>query len=113
MVNTNSTIALVTSNEFKWTAEIQYKESLPNRDEAIRYASRHGFNLIVKYDKRSGPLFDVMFDPQQHSTAEANAKKAETVSVTMEPEHHGWRMSKLRNMFGLARRVAAVAGVSH
>jgi hypothetical protein len=107
MANANSTIALVPSTEFKWTAEIQYKESLPNRDEAIRYASLHGCNLIVKYDRRSGPLFDVMHDPYLHCTSEADTHLAETVQVMMEPEGGLWRKLKLRNMFGLGRRLGA------
>jgi hypothetical protein len=113
MVDANSTIALVPSAEFKWTAEIQYKESLASRDEAIRYASLHGCNLIVKYDRRSGPLFDVMHDPALRCTSEANCRSAETVSVVIEPKSAGWSKLMARGVFGLARRLGAAASTSH
>jgi hypothetical protein len=113
MVNANSTIALVPSTEFKWTAQIQYIESLPNRDEAIRYAGLHGCNLIVKYERRSGPLFDVMRDPNLTCQSEVNPVSIETVSLAIEPEPSGWRKTMARGVFGLfSRRLASAASSS-
>jgi hypothetical protein len=114
MVNANNTIALVPSTEFKWTAQIQYKESLPSREDAIRYAGLHGCNLIVKYDRRTGPLFDVMNDPNLASVSEMYAETTETVSVVIEPERSGWSRMMARGVFGLfARRLASAASATH
>ena len=113
MVNATNTIALVPSTEFKWTAQIQYKESLASREEAIRYAGLHGCNLIVKYDRRSGPLFDVMHDPNVASVSEAYAETTETVSVVIEPERKGWSNMMARGVFGFARRHATATSASH
>ncbi|TAM82627.1 MAG: hypothetical protein EPN47_08195 [Acidobacteria bacterium] len=114
MTNATSTIALIPSTEFKWTAQIQYKESLPSRDAAIRYAGLHGCNLIVKYDRRSGPLFDVMHDPNLAYESGTAVNPVETVRVEIEPERLGWRKSMARGVFGLfARRLASAASVSH
>lgn len=110
MGSAHNTLALVTSSEFKWTAQIQYKESLGNRDEAIRYASQHGCNLIVKYEKRSGPQFDVMLDPDSSWTAETDCEVVEPVS---DLKSNGRRKRGLLGMFGLGRRIdAAAANVS-
>ena len=106
MGNADNTLALVTSSEFKWTAQIQYMESLANRDEAIRYASEHGCNLIVKYEKRSGPQFDVMIDPDSTWTSKAACERVQSL-----PKLKSKR--GLLGMFGLGRRVApVVAGIS-
>lgn len=113
MVSAYNTIALVPSTEFKWTAQIQYKESLPSREAAIRYAGLHGCNLIVKYDRRSGPLFDVMHDPNLASVSEANSDSTETVSVVIEPERKGWSKMMARGVFGFARRFATAASTAH
>ena len=114
MVSANNTIALVASTEFKWTAEIQYKESLASREEAIRYAGLHGWNLIVKYDRRSGPLFDVMHDPNLANVSEAYADTNETVSVVIEPERDGLGKRMARGVFGLfGQRIAAAAVTAH
>jgi hypothetical protein len=109
MGNANSTLALLTSSEFKWTAQIQYMETLSNRDEAIRYASEHGCNLIVKYEKRSGPQFDVMNDPEPTWTSEAGSSQFETGSATGKAR----KKRGILAMFGLARRKdSAAAGAS-
>jgi hypothetical protein len=114
MVSANNTIALVPSTEFKWTAEIQYKESLASREEAIRYAGLHGWNLIVKYDRRTGPLFDVMHDPNLSNVSEAYADANETVSVMIEPERAGLGKRMARGVFGLfGHRIAAAAVTAH
>jgi hypothetical protein len=100
MGNANSTLALLSSSEFKWTAEIQYMESLENRDEAIRYASQHGCNLIVKYEKRKGPQFDVMIDPQSRWTSQADSGQSQSGPA-------GRKRRGILGMFGLSRRMDA------
>lgn len=110
MGSANNTLALLTSSEFKWTAQIQYMVSLGNRDEAIRYASQHGCNLIVKYEKRSGPQFDVMLDPDSSWTARTDC---EVIDATPALKSGGWKKRSLLGMFGLSRRVpSAAAAVS-
>jgi hypothetical protein len=114
MANANKTIAIVPSNEFKWTAQIQYQESLPTREEAIRYAGLHGFNLIVKYERRSGPLFDVMNDPNLACVSESGSASLETVSVEIEPESPSRGKKMARGIFGLfARRPDAATVTAH
>lgn len=108
MVNENSSIAVVPSTRFKWTAEIQYKESLSDQDEAIRYASQHHCNLIVKYHKRTGPLFDVMNDPGLSCATQIDEEAIETVPAVFEPESTGWSKLVLRSVFGLAKRIGGV-----
>lgn len=112
MVNANATIAIIPSSQFKWTFQIQYKESLPSRDEAIRYASRYGCNLIVEYSKRSGPLFDVLQDPEMVCTSEANPEFLEEVDVEIEPESAGWTRLMFRNLFRLVKRTGTAANNS-
>jgi hypothetical protein len=114
MMNANNTITLVPVAEFKWTAEIQYKESLPSRDAAIRYAGLHGWNLIVMYDRRTGPLFDVMHDPHLASESEAYSETTETVSVVFDPERAGLGKRMARGVFGLfSRRLDTAASTAH
>jgi len=108
MGNANNTLALLTSSEFKWTAEIQYMGTLGNRDEAIRFASQHGCNLIVKYEKRAGPQFDVMLDPDSRWTSQAGSGQFKSAS-TAEAKAGGHRKRGFLGMFGLARRVEAAA----
>lgn len=113
MGNANSTLALLTSSEFKWTAEIQYMGTLGNRDEAIRFASKHGCNLIVKYEKRSGPQFDVMLDPDSRWTSEAGSGRPGPARVVEAAKSGEQKKHGLLSMFGLARRIeAASASVS-
>jgi len=110
----NNAITLVPVKEFKWTAEIQYKESLASREDAIRYAGLHGWNLIVKYDRRTGPQFDVMNDPNLAGMSEAYADTSETVSVEFEPKRAGLGKRMARGMFGLfSRRLAPAASTAH
>ncbi|HET7102131.1 MAG TPA: hypothetical protein VFJ52_13340 [Terriglobia bacterium] len=113
MGKSNTTLALVSSSEFKWTAEIQYMESLANRDDAIKYASRHGCNLIVKYEKRNGPQFDVMLDPESRWTSEAGTGQSGTVTAVEKAKSGGRRKRGFLGMFGFTRRIdGAPAGVS-
>jgi hypothetical protein len=102
MGSANGTLALLSSSEFKWTAEIQYMESLENRDEAIRYASQHGCNLIVKYEKRTGPQFDVMLDPDSRWTSQAASGQSEPVPARR-------KKRGILGMFGISRRIDSTA----
>lgn len=114
MATLSSTISLVPVTEFKWTAQIQYMESLESRDEAIRYAGQHGCNLIVKYDRRSGPQFDVMKDPNLGSESGTASKSVETVTVQIESEPTGRTTKMARGLFGLfARRLTSAPSPSH
>ena len=107
MVNATCSIAVVPCTHFKWTAQIQYKESLSTREEAIRYASRTGCNLIVIYEKRTGPKFDVLQDPNLDSEAESNDESSETVTVAAEPDSSGWGKLMFRSVFGFAKRLGS------
>ena len=112
MGKSSNTLALVSSSEFKWTAEIQYKESLETLDEAVRYASRHGFNMIVKYNLAAGLHFDVMHDPNLRSASDLGGDAVDTVQmvpVIVEPERHGWILLVFRSLFNLFRRIGATA----
>lgn len=113
MVNTNNTIAVVPSTHFKWTAQVQYMETLPTRDDAIRYASQRGCNLIVTYAKRTGPKFDVLQDPNLRQASEAETEKMQFVRVVYEPESVGWTKLMFRGMFRFAKRMGTVATASH
>jgi len=103
MENQSNSIAIVSSTQFKWTAQIQYMESLANEEEAVRYASEHHCNLIVKYSKRSGPPFDVMNDPNMNCATEASNEVVETVPIVSEPESISWSKIVLRKVFGLCK----------
>lgn len=107
----STTITLVSCTHFKWTCQVQYKQSLPNRDEAIRYASRHGCNLIVQYHKRSGPLFDVMNDPELNTPSGNNDEQAETIHAEPEPESTGWGKLAFRSVLGLAKRFGRASNI--
>ena len=110
---TSSTISLIPSTEFKWTAQIQYMESLESRDEAIRYAGQRGCNLIVKYDRRSGPLFDVMIDPNLGAEFGTTGNSLETVTVQIESQPAKKSANVARGLFGLfTRRIATSASTS-
>lgn len=113
MTKTYTSITVIPSSNFKWTAQIQYKESLFTRDEAILYASRNSCNLVVKYERRSGPLFDALQDPNMVYASADNCETVETVPVVAEPESVGWSRSMFRGVFGLARRLGAAASSSH
>lgn len=109
MGNANSTLALLSSSEFKWTAQIQYMETLGSRDEAIRYATQHGCNLIVKYEKRTGPQFDVMLDPESHWTSHAGPGHLESARTLEGAKSGGRKKRGLLGMFGLTRRTGSAA----
>ena len=109
----NSTIAIIPSSQFKWTFQIQYKESLPTRDDAIRYASRNGCNLVVQYSKRTGPQFDVLHDPELVCTSGVKIETVEKVEVVMDPEPVGWGRTLFGRAFGLAKRLATGVKASH
>ena len=102
----NSTIAIIPSSQFKWTFQVQYKESLPTRDDAIQYASRNGCNLVVQYSKRTGPQFDVLHDPELICTSGVKVETVEQVEVVPEPESVGWSKLLFRGVSRLARRMA-------
>jgi hypothetical protein len=106
MSEENSTIAIIPSSQFKWTFQVQYKESLPTREDAIRYASRNGCNLVVQYSKRTGPQFDVLHDPELVCTSGVKVETVQKVEAVMEPESVGWSKLLFRRAFRLARRMA-------
>jgi hypothetical protein len=81
--------------------------TVSNRNEAIRYASEHGCNLIVKYEKRSGPQFDVMLDPEPSWTSDAESSQFETVSAAGKDK----KKRGILGIFGLARRNSSATGV--
>jgi len=112
MANAKGLIAIIPWSSFKWTAQIQYKQSLYTQDEAIRYASRHGYNSVVKYEKRSGPLFDVLQDPDTVFTSEEGYETVEVRAELAEPESTGFSKSMFRGVFGLARRLVAGGSTS-
>jgi sugar phosphate isomerase/epimerase len=112
MVNTTGKIAVISSSDFDWTAEIQYKESLETLEDAVRYASRLGANMIVKYSLATGVHFDVMHDPNLHSASDLGADAVDSVQmvpVIVEPERHGWIRLVFRSVFSLFRRIGATA----
>lgn len=113
MQKADTLIAIIPSTQFKWTAQIQYFESLPTRDEAILYASQHSCNLIVEYERRSGPKFDALQDPNLVCTSDVSGELVERVPVLIEPASSARSKRMLRGVFGLANRLAAVAGTSH
>lgn len=111
MGNANSTLALLSSSEFKWTAQIQYMETLNSRDEAIHYATEHGCNLIVKYEKRTGPQFDVMLDPESKWTSHAGPGKLDSARNLKGPKSGGRKKRGLLGMFGLTKRTDSAPAV--
>jgi hypothetical protein len=113
MSEVNTTIAIIPSSQFKWTFQVQYKESLSTRDEAIHYASRNNCNLIVQYSKRSGPQFDVLHDPELVCTSGVRCEPVETVQVVAQPESVGWSKLLFRGAFRLAKRMATGVKNSH
>lgn len=85
-----NTIAVLPSTNFKWTAQVQYIETLPTRDDAVLYASEHDCNLIVVYERRTGPKFDVLQDPEKICTSLPQCEMVDIVPVDTEPESAGW-----------------------
>lgn len=105
MGSANSTLALVSSSEFKWTAQIQYMGTVSSRADAIRYASEHGCNLIVKYEKRTGPQFDVMLDPEPSWTSDAGSSQFSTASAAGTDK----KKRGILGILGLGRRNSSAA----
>lgn len=109
MENDNNGIAIVSCNYFKWKAQAQYKETLPTREEAIRYASVHGCNLIVIYDKRTGPKFDVLEDPNLDCTFREHCEFVESEQIEAEVvEHISWRHLFRKRVVDIAEKLGAV-----
>lgn len=86
-----NTVAVLPSTNFKWTAQVQYIETLPTRDAAVLYASAHDCNLIVVYERRTGPKFDVLQDPEKICTSLPQCEMVDKVPVDSESESAGWR----------------------
>lgn len=108
MGNSNSTIKILQSNHFKWPFQVQYIESLETRDEAIQYAGRHGCNLIVQYSRRTGPMFDVLQDPEQVCTSIAEAEVIEiSADELMQAQSTGRSRSALASVADLIKRFSA------
>jgi|GEM_PF-2728504 hypothetical protein len=108
MPNPNGTISVIPSSNFNWTARIEFKESFTDRDEAIRYASRHGYNLIVRYSK-GGTRFDVMWDLDGTVTSDTAAELVETVPVVEVPDERSWSQTIAEKLVGVLARFGAVA----
>ena len=106
-MNESTSIAIIPSSHFNWTARIEYKESFLDRDEAIRYASRHGYNLIVKYTK-GGTRFDVMWDLDQTCTSGIEAEMVEKVPVVALPVERGWGQTVAEKLVGVLSKFGAV-----
>ncbi|HET7101136.1 MAG TPA: hypothetical protein VFJ52_08305, partial [Terriglobia bacterium] len=106
----SGTIKLLQSNHFKWPFQVQYIESLETRDEAIQYAGRHGCNLIVQYSRRTGPMFDVLQDPEQVCTSIAEAEVIEISSdELMQAQSTGRSRSALASVADLIKRFSAAS----
>ncbi len=113
MAKANNTITVVPVSRFKWTAQIQYKESFFTQDEAIRYASENDCNLVVQYKRRSGPLFDALHDPNLVSTSKDASEMVEVVPALAESESTGRSKRMLQGAFGLAKRLGTAATTWH
>lgn len=111
MTKSNNLIAVIPWSRFKWTNEVQYKQSLFTQDEAVRYASQHGCNVIVKYEKRSGPLFDVFLDPEMAGMPEEGCETVEAVSLEELGSARRSR-SMFRGLFGLMKRLLSSPNTS-
>ena len=110
MGNSNGTIKLLQSHQFKWPFQVQYIESLETRDEAIQYAGRHGCNLIVQYSRRPGPQFDVLQDPEQVCTSIAECEVIEIQADDMMQAQSSKRSrSALTGLTSLIMRFSGMA----
>lgn len=110
MGNSTSTVKILQSQYFNWPFQVQYIESLPTRDEAIQYAGLHGCNLIVQYSRRTGPQFDVLQDPEQVCTSNAQCEVIEIVRDELkESKSTGRSRSALSGITGLIRRFSSMA----
>lgn len=63
MLRANRVVAVIPSDYFRWRPRVQFRESFTKMAHAIRYARRHGCNLVVECDEGNGPQFDVLDDP--------------------------------------------------
>lgn len=110
METTNASIAVISSTYFKWRAQAEYKETVPTLDDAILYASRLGYNLIVKYERRSGPQFDVLLDPNLDCVSREKCEFVQALPTVaeMHTERSSWRHMMRRHIVGLAELVGAV-----
>lgn len=107
MGNPNRTITILQSSKFNWPFQVQYIESLETRDEAIRYAGRHGCNLIVQYSRRTGPQWDVLQDPEQVCTSAAESEVVEIAQEElMEDRANGRSRSALSGLASLIKRLS-------
>lgn len=111
MASSKNLIAVIPWSRFKWTCEAQYKQSLYTREEAIRYASRHGYNVVVEFEKRSGPLFDVFLDPDVDCQSDEDYEIVEVVDVLEESGPARRRRPIFRSLAGLFRRHRAGASI--
>lgn len=113
MANSNGTIVVIPSKQFRWPVHVEYKETFFTRDDALSYASERGYNLIVRYDKASGTEFDVLRDPDCECTSGPETEFIKIETMSDEHDSAGWNTSRLRDAFKLGRRLAAaVAKVS-
>jgi hypothetical protein len=69
MPKANIEITVIPRDYFRWRARVRFMNSFPTRAEAVRYARRHGYNLVVECDEENGPQFDVLQDPGLARTA--------------------------------------------
>ena len=110
MPKVNSTIAVLPSPNFKWTAQVQYIETLPTRDEAVLYASAHDCNLIVVYERRTGPKFDVLQDPEHICTSLPQCEVVDSVPVDTDSESAGWGKLGHGNRSSFGKLFRAIMG---
>jgi hypothetical protein len=105
-----NTIAVLPSNNFKWTAQVQYIETLPTRDDAVLYASEHDCNLIVVYERRPGPKFDVLQDPEKICTSLPQCEMVDIVPVDSDSESATWSRRGRGNRSSFGRLFRAIMG---
>ena len=107
MLNTNRAIAIIPSEHFRWRARVQFKESFPERAEALNYARRHGYNLIVQGDEANGPQFDVLEDPDLACTSGISIDLIELEDGVPDYSMVEWTSLMLSNVWDFVRGVAA------
>lgn len=112
MASSNNLIAVIPWKRFKWTAEAQWRQSLYTEEEAIRYASQHGCNVVVKFEKRPGPLFDVFQDPDVDCTSDQGYQIVEAVAASDERKSARRRGSIFGSLAGLFKRPGVATGAS-
>lgn len=62
MAKTKEEVAVIPSEYFRWRAGVQFIESFQERTSALRFARRHGYNLVVECDEGNGPQYEVLKD---------------------------------------------------